>query len=78
MPQEITYEIVQQYTQIAPGRQPEFAGVLHIHGALDRDPNRFSELVLSDQDFGEFYLRRRVVPDFIYDAARLFQLVLIG
>jgi hypothetical protein len=61
-----------------PGRQAEFAGVLHIHGALDRDPNRFSELVLSDQDFGEFYLRRRIVPDFIYDAARLFHLVLVG
>jgi hypothetical protein len=61
-----------------PGRQPEFAGVLHIHGALDRDVRRFSELVLSDQDFGEFYLRRRVVPDFIYDAARLFHLVLVG
>src|SRR5262249_43974920 len=30
------------------------------------------------QDFGEFYLRRRVVPDFIYDAARLFHLVLVG
>lgn len=61
-----------------PTRQTDFAGVLHIHGALDRDPNRFSELVLSDQDFGEFYLRRRVVPDFIYDAARLFHLVLVG
>src|SRR5665647_2354252 len=61
-----------------PGRQTEFAGVLHIHGALDRDPQRYSELVLSDQDFGEFYLRRRVVPDFIYDAARLFHLVLVG
>jgi SIR2-like protein len=61
-----------------PGTQTEFAGVLHIHGALERDPQRFSELVLSDQDFGEFYLRRRVVPDFIYDAARLFHLVLIG
>jgi hypothetical protein len=61
-----------------PGRQTEFAGVLHIHGALDRDPDRSSELVLSDQDFGEFYLRRRVVPDFIYDAARLFHLVLVG
>jgi len=35
-------------------------------------------LVLSDQDFGEFYLRRRLVPDFIYDAARLFNLVLVG
>jgi hypothetical protein len=42
-----------------PTRQTEFAGVLHIHGALDSNPLRFSELVLSDQDFGEFYLRRR-------------------
>ena len=61
-----------------PTRRNEFAGVLHIHGALDTDPRRFSELVLSDQDFGEYYLRRRIVPDFIYDAARLFHLVLVG
>lgn len=61
-----------------PGRRTEFSGILHIHGALDRDPARFSELVLSDQDFGEFYLRRRIVTDFIYDAARLFHLVLVG
>lgn len=61
-----------------PGRSDSFAGVLHIHGALDRDPARSSDLILTDQDFGEFYLRRRVVPDFIYDAARLFNLVLIG
>ncbi|MBZ0161656.1 MAG: SIR2 family protein [Notoacmeibacter sp.] len=61
-----------------PSRQTDFSGVLHIHGALDRNLSRFSELVLSDQDFGEFYLRRRIVPDFIYDAARLFHLVLVG
>lgn len=61
-----------------PSRQTEFSGVLHIHGALDRNPARVSELVLSDQDFGEFYLGRRVVPDFIYDAARLYHLVLVG
>ena len=61
-----------------PTRRPDFAGVLHIHGALDKNTNRFSELVLSDQDFGEYYLSRRVVPDFIYDAARLFHLVLVG
>lgn len=61
-----------------PTRKAEFAGVLHIHGALTRNVLRFSELVLSDQDFGEFYLRRRLVPDFIYDAARLFHLVLVG
>lgn len=61
-----------------PSRNTEFSGVLHIHGALDKNPARTSELVLSDQDFGEFYLRRRVVPDFIYDAARLYHLVLVG
>ena len=61
-----------------PTRQTDFSGVLHIHGALAANPNRHSELVLSDQDFGEFYLRRRIVPDFIYDAARLFHLVLVG
>jgi hypothetical protein len=61
-----------------PGRSSEFSGVLHIHGALDRDSARTSDLVVSDQDFGEFYLRRRAVPDFIYDAARLFHLVLVG
>ena len=61
-----------------PSIRSEFSGVLHIHGALSPSPDRFSDLVLSDQDFGEFYLRRRVVPDFIYDAARLFSLVLVG
>lgn len=61
-----------------PGRSDDFAGVLHIHGALDRDPVRSSDLIVSDQDFGEFYLRRRVIPDFIHDAARLFNLVLVG
>jgi len=61
-----------------PGRSDDFSGILHIHGALDHNPNRYSDMVITDQDFGEFYLRRRVVPDFIYDAARLFHLVLIG
>ncbi len=61
-----------------PTRRKDFSGVLHIHGALEKSPERHSELVLSDRDFGEFYLRRRVVPDFIYDAARLYNLVLIG
>jgi hypothetical protein len=61
-----------------PGHNSGFSGVLHIHGALTTDASRTSDLILSDQDFGEFYLRRRVVPDFIYDAARLFHLVLVG
>lgn len=61
-----------------PSQRKQFNGVLHVHGALDKNPKRTSELVLSDHDFGEFYLRRRVVPDFIYDAARLYHLVLVG
>lgn len=61
-----------------PGRSTEFEGVMHIHGALDHDPERLGDCIVTDQDFGEFYLRRQVVPDFIYDAARLFQLVLVG
>ncbi len=61
-----------------PTRNYEFSGVMHIHGALDRDPKRTSDLILTDRDLGEFYLRRRIVPDLIYDAARLFNLVLVG
>ncbi len=61
-----------------PGYSQDFNGVLHIHGALDRNPSRTADLIVTDQDFGEFYLRRRVVPDFIYDAARLFNLVFVG
>ena len=61
-----------------PTRRQEFNGVLHIHGALDRTPERTSDLIISDQDFGEFYLRRRIIPDLIYDAARLYNLVLVG
>ena len=61
-----------------PTLRQEFNGVLHIHGALDRNPGRTSDLIISDQDLGEFYLRRRIVPDLIYDAARLYNLVLVG
>lgn len=61
-----------------PSRSKEFDGVLHIHGALDTDPSVISELILSDQDFGEYYMRRRFVLDFVYDAARIYHLVLVG
>ena len=61
-----------------PTMRQEFSGVLHIHGALDRNPKITSDLIISDRDFGEFYLRRRIVPDLIYDAARLYNLVLVG
>lgn len=61
-----------------PGRSDEFRGVLHIHGALEMDPARAGYCIVTDQDFGEFYLRRQVVPEFIYEAARLFRIVLVG
>ena len=61
-----------------PSRRREFGGVLHIHGALPASRGASSEMVLTDRDFGEYYLRRRVVPDSIYDAARLFHLVVVG
>ena len=61
-----------------PSTRPGYVGVFHLHGALSKDGARVSELVLSEQDFGEFYMRRRVVPDLIYDAARLYHLVLVG
>lgn len=61
-----------------PSRADDFSGILHIHGVLDADAGRTSELIVSDQDFGEYYLRRRIVPDFIHDAARLYNLVLVG
>lgn len=61
-----------------PTRRQEFNGVLHVHGALNRNPQKTSDLIISDRDLGEYYLRRRVVPDLIYDAARLFHLVLVG
>ncbi len=61
-----------------PGLRNDFSGILHIHGALDRNPDRQSDLIVTHRDFGEFYLRRRVIPDFIYDAARLYHIVLVG
>ena len=72
---------IQSYSLSAiprPSRSTSFSGILHIHGALDANQHRLSDFIVSDEDFGEFYMRRRVVPDFIYDAARLFNIVLIG
>lgn len=61
-----------------PSHAPHFSGILHIHGALSGRSTAAGELILTDRDFGEFYLRRRVIPDLIYDATRLFNLVLVG
>lgn len=61
-----------------PSLRPSFSGVLHLHGALRPQPGGIPDLVLTNRDFGEFYLRRRVVPDLLYDAARIYHLVLVG
>lgn len=61
-----------------PGKDTDFSGVLHIHGALAEKSTQETQCIVTDRDFGEYYLRRQVVPEFVYDAARLFQLVLIG
>lgn len=61
-----------------PSNKQEFTGIFHIHGSLASAPDRLSDLIVTDHDFGEFYLRRRAIPDFIYDAARLFHIVLVG
>lgn len=61
-----------------PSLSENFSGIMHIHGALNSKPGLVSDMIVTDHDFGEYYLRRRVVPDFLYDAARLFHLVLVG
>lgn len=59
-----------------PSIGPDFRGIFHIHGVLD--PKRPRQLVLTDQDFGDLYLRRRLTADFIYDAARIFKICIVG
>ncbi|WP_425964854.1 SIR2 family protein [Rhizobium nepotum] len=61
-----------------PSRRTEFGGILHIHGKLRWKSEKGSALILTDQDFGDFYLRRHQITSFLYDAARIFHLVLIG
>jgi NAD-dependent SIR2 family protein deacetylase len=61
-----------------PSRRSSFCGIFHIHGALPDQSEAVKDLVLTDQDFGDVYLRRRIASDFIYDASRIFNLVLVG
>ena len=61
-----------------PATRTNFPGSYTFTGRWIVISTRTSDLIVSDHDFGEFYLRRRAVPDFIYDAARLFHLVLVG
>jgi hypothetical protein len=62
----------------SPSRGIEFSGLMHIHGMLGHAREQASALVLTDQDFGDYYLRRHVITSFLYDAARIFSLVLVG
>lgn len=55
-----------------------FAGVLHIHGRMPHSNHEWPDVVITDHDFGQHYLRGRTIADFIFDAARLFNLVLVG
>jgi hypothetical protein len=61
-----------------PSRRKEFAGIMHLHGVLGAGNSPGTNLILTDQDFGEAYLRRRWAADFVYDAARIFRIVLVG
>jgi len=61
-----------------PSTTAEFSGILHIHGALEDKKQRHSPIIITDEDFGDAYLRRRIVPDFMYDASRIFSVVLVG
>ena len=42
-----------------PGRNSDFSGVLHIHGALDRNPEKTSDMILTDHDFRRILLTAR-------------------
>lgn len=61
-----------------PSRSTEFNGILHIHGKLAWKKEKASNIILTDQDFGDAYLRRHLITYFLYDAARIFHLVLVG
>lgn len=61
-----------------PSVSAEFSGILHIHGILGEGSDPGSRLILTDQDFGDAYLRRHSTTSFLYDAARIFNIVLVG
>ncbi len=61
-----------------PSRRADFTGIFHIHGLLPDKAGGSSELILTDQDFGDYYMRRRVTSDFVYDATRIYYLVIVG
>ena len=61
-----------------PSLSVEFNGILHMHGMLPLGKEPGSAVILTDQDFGDAYLRRHNATSFLYDAARIYNLVLVG
>lgn len=61
---------------------PAFSGILHIHGRLadpELDPPIVeTELILTDADFGDAYLRSGWAARFLYDLVRKYHLVFVG
>jgi hypothetical protein len=55
-----------------------FAGIIHLHGAIDPGGNNQSNYILSSRDFARVYLRSGVIGNYIYDLIRRYRLVLIG
>jgi hypothetical protein len=55
-----------------------FAGIIHLHGAIDATANSQSNYILSSRDFARVYLRSGVIGSYIYDLIRRYRLVLIG
>lgn len=62
----------------SPSRAIDFHGLLYIHGRLDDELRSGGGIVLTDQDFGDAYLRKHNITQLLYDAARIFHLVLVG
>jgi SIR2-like domain len=56
----------------------DFAGIIHLHGALSNEAHVASNYVLSSRDFARVYLRSGVIGNYIYDLIRRYTLVLIG
>jgi hypothetical protein len=55
-----------------------FAGIIHLHGALSGNGTVQSNYILSSRDFARVYLRSGVIGNYIYDLIRRYTLVLIG
>jgi SIR2-like domain len=78
-PSEIGGQSVSYDARMAPRPGAHnFAGIIHLHGALDPNGNSQSNYILSSRDFARVYLRSGVIGSYIYDLIRRYRLVLIG